>query len=195
MKPEIIAICGYIGSGKSQVAAILRKWGYKTVDCDQIARDISVRPDVVRQVVQLLGDGYVTEGKLNRSLIRERVFTDSNLLHAYQRLFFYEVRKALVKEAQNTQDILFVEIPVFDAFDFPWDGVWLVQCDKDKLTDRVCRRDGVSAENVAATVSNQRPPDEPTAVIHNDGNLADLEQNVRAALCATEITFPHIKRR
>lgn len=182
MKPDVIAICGYIGSGKSQVAAILRRWGYKTVDCDQIAKEISLRPEVVHGVEQLLGEKYVSQGMLNRPLIRQRVFADSKLLNSYQRLFFGEVRKELQREAENTQDVLFVEIPVFDAFDFPWNGVWLVQCDKDELTDRVCRRDGVSANSVAATLSNQHPPVAPTLVIRNDGTLAELEQNIRTAL-------------
>lgn len=183
MKPKVIALTGPIGSGKSQVARILRELGHKTVDCDIIARQIADDPEVVGQVAELLGEQYVSDGKLNRKLIRERVFADGELLSKYQSLFFGKVRDRLHGIVAQTESALFVEIPVFDAFDFCWDGVWLVQCDRDKSVERVTRRDGVAADNVSAILDKQRQP-APTYVILNNGTLSELEQAVTAALGA-----------
>lgn len=182
MKRKVIALTGFIGSGKSAVAHILRQWDYKTVDCDQIAREISDQSDVVARVGELLGEGYITDGKLNRPLIRERVFSDSELLARYQALFFDGVKKRILQLAANAQSTLFVEIAVVNAFDFSWDEVWRVDSDDANLFRRVSVRDGVTAENVAAIIGKQTPPITPTRVIVNNGTLADLEAAVKRAL-------------
>lgn len=182
MKPEVIAICGYIGSGKSQVAAILRQWGYKTVDCDELAREIADDPDVVRRASELLGEGYVVDGKLNRPLIRRRVFADSDLLGKYQSLFFDKVRARLQETAEQSDGVLFAEVSVWGAFDFPWHSVWRVVSDRSNLLERVQKRDGVSAKNVEEILSRQKPCDSAAYTIVNDGSLAELEASVREAL-------------
>ncbi len=187
MTPKVIAICGYIGSGKSQVAAILRQWGYKTVDCDRLARQIADEPEVVRQAAALLGDGYVVNGKLNRPLIRERVFADPKLLDKYQMLFFDKVRARLVELAEQSSDVLFVEIPVLDAFDFPWNEIWCVVSDREKLVERVQKRDGVTAQSVSVTLSWQKKCTSATNTIFNNGDLSALENAVRGALISSGI--------
>lgn len=181
MKPDVIALTGFIGSGKSQVASILRSLGYKTVDCDLLARQIADEPDVVEQVSQLLGERYVSDGKLNRKLVRERVFADKDLLAKYQSLFFDKVRRRLENIVEQTQDTLFVEIAVIDAFPFCWNGIWLVRCDPAQSVCRVALRDGVNEQSVLDVIASQREPT-PTCVIENNGTIADLENAVRAAL-------------
>ena len=95
MKRKVVAITGKIGSGKSAVACILRDIGYKTIDCDDLAKQVADNPEVVEQVKQLLGSKCVSSGKLNRKAIREIVFKDENLLRKYERIFFDEVKALL----------------------------------------------------------------------------------------------------
>ncbi len=180
MKPELIALTGFIGSGKSTVCSILREWGYKTVDCDEIARQIASRPEVVEQAAKLLGKEFVSDGQLNRAAIRAIVFDDGELLAKYQKLFFAGVRKCLEEIASRTQSVLFVEIQVFDAFCFPWNEVWQVRCNEDVLLGRVRLRDGENSR-VEAILARQRQI-QPTRVIVNNGDLEDLHAAVKAAL-------------
>lgn len=182
MRRNVIAVTGYIGSGKSSVMAILRQMGYATADCDVIARQVADDPQVVRQVAELLGEQYAPCGKLDRAAIRSRVFDDPDLLAAYQSLFFGRVRERLVQIAAQAQGALFVEIAVPDAFDFPWDGVWRVESDRDKLISRVCSRDGVPDSNVQAILSRQQQRIAATCTIVNSGSLSDLERSVKMAL-------------
>lgn len=182
MKRKVIALTGYIGSGKSCVARILRQWGYKTVDCDAIARQIADEPHVIAAIGELLGDEYVRDGRLDRSAIRQRVFADSELLDKYQSLFFDKVRVRLQQIVAETDGTLFVEIPVLDAFRFDWSEVWRVECSRDEILRRVAARDGVNAESIAATLSAQKPCSTPDRIITNNGTLAELEQTVDAAL-------------
>ena len=61
MKRKVIAVTGGIGSGKSTVINILRRAGYATIDCDELAREVAEYPEVAENVRNLLGDGYVIE--------------------------------------------------------------------------------------------------------------------------------------
>lgn len=188
MKRKIIAVTGGIGSGKSAVICILRNMGYDTLDCDDLAREVSARADVVERVGNLLGSEFVTNGRLNRSAIRSKVFADSEILQRYNGIFFGETRKLLSERidglnrraADNSP--IFVEISVFDAFTFDWDAVWLVECGLSERKRRVMERDGVSAQNVDDVISRQKICSEYTLTIVNDGSLELLETSVENAL-------------
>ena len=78
MKHKAIAICGYIGSGKSTVGNILRNCGCEVIDCDKLARQVADMPSTVDAVRDLMGDGDVLNGKLNRPYIRLRILTTTN---------------------------------------------------------------------------------------------------------------------
>ena len=190
MKPKVIAITGKIGSGKSTVACILRDLGYKTIDCDELAKQVATKPDVVKQVEQLLGSQCVANGQLNRKAIREIVFGDEKLLQKYQSIFFDGVKELLVTEidsfinntsTENDRKTVFVEIPVLNAFDYDWDEVWRVESSEKNCISRVTVRDNVSADSVCATLNSQKNYD-CTYVIENDGSLEQLKKSVHMIL-------------
>ena len=182
MRRKVIALTGGIGSGKSEVARILRTWGYETVDCDQLARQIGDSREVVAQVEKLLGSDCVSNGKLNRKIIRERVFADEILLRQYEQIFFSKVKQLLIERLKSTDGDVFVEIPVLDAFDFDFTEIWRVESDEAERIERVVARDGVSAESVKNTVSRQKTYNNVTRVVVNNGSLSDLTSAVQQAL-------------
>ena len=190
MKRKVIAITGKIGSGKSTVAGILRDLGYKTIDCDDLAKQVATEPSVVEQVEKLLGSKSVANGQLNRKAIREIVFGDENLLQKYQAIFFDGVKELLVTNidslqnitsAENDRQTIFVEIPVLNAFEFAWDEVWRVESSEKNCISRVTARDNVSADSVFATLNSQKNYD-CTYVIENDGSLEQLKKSVHMIL-------------
>lgn len=182
MKRKVIAVTGGIGSGKSEVCAILRDLGWKTVDCDQLARQVADDPTVISEVANLLGSQYVTNGVIDRKKVRETVFNNSEILQKYNAIFFERIRDRLSEIVAQTAGTLFVEIAVIDAFDFPFDEIWLVECDEQTRIERVTARDKVSAENVLGIVSNQHYGDGYALAIINNGDLAYLRQQVLDAL-------------
>lgn len=185
MKRKVIALTGKIGSGKSAVSAILRDLGCKTIDCDELAKQVAMSPKVVAQVEQLLGSEFVANGQLNRKAIREIVFGNKQLLNKYQAIFFDGVKELLASVIDNLQNdckTVFVEIPVLDAFDYDWDEVWRVESSEQNCVARVTARDGVSADNVLTTLNSQKAY-ACTRVIENNGSLEQLRQNVHSILC------------
>lgn len=188
MKRKVIAVTGKIGSGKSAVMSILRDMGCETIICDELAKQVADHPSVVKRVERLLGSDSVTDGQLNRKYIREIVFADENLLHSYEQIFFSGVKDLLTARVEYLQKNvtakdckgIFVEIPVLDAFDYPWDGVWRVDASEQATLSRVTARDNVSEESVLTTLSRQKDY-ECDCVIENNGNMDELAQAVKRA--------------
>lgn len=189
MKRKVIAITGKIGSGKSEVSRFLRDMGCKTVDCDVLAKQIADNPNVVAQVEQLLGCQCVVNGKLDRKAIRKIVFSDVNLLKQYQQIFFNGVKALLVETLAKLGDVkvVFVEIPVLDAFEFGWDEVWRVESSVQTCVARVTARDKVSEDSVHATLDSQKTY-ACDCVIVNNGNLEQLRQSVHMILSEKRLT-------
>ena len=183
MKRKVIALTGTIGSGKSEVARILRTWGYETVDCDLLARQFADSSEVVSQVEQLLGSDCVVDGKLNRATIRGKVFKDEDLLKRYGQIFFDGVRRLLTEAVQATHgNVVFVEIPILDAFQFDFAEVWRIESDRATQVNRVTARDKVPAENVFNILDRQKKYDDVTRVIVNNGSLDELTDTVKKTL-------------
>ncbi len=185
MTSKVIAVTGGIGSGKSTVINILRRAGYATIDCDELAREVAEYPEVAENVRNLLGDGYVTDGRLNRKAIRDRVFADEKLLARYNELFFDNTLRLLKARIEEIQGDVFVEISVFYAFEYHWDAVWLVTSDEAERKRRVMERDGVSANSADEIISSQKICSDYTVNIVNDGDFELLRRRVERAIAET----------
>lgn len=182
MTSKVVAVTGGIGSGKSEVCRYLQSLGYQTLDCDVLAREVSVRSNTVEQVRKLLGDDYIDNGQLNRALIRNRVFADKKVLSQYNAIFFAEVKALLDERLSKLNGVVFVEISVFDAFEYPWDEVWLVEANANNRIDRAMARDGSSREILQNIVNSQHICEVFTLKILNNGNLEELRRKVDDAL-------------
>lgn len=76
----IVALTGGIGSGKTTIANSFATLGVPLVDADVIARQIiQVGNPALRAIVEHFGSIILhADGSLNRSVLRERIFSDPN---------------------------------------------------------------------------------------------------------------------
>ena len=179
MKCKVIAITGQIGSGKSTVGKYLVQKGYSVIDCDSLSRIASTLPDVQQRVVCLLGKDSVVNGNLNRTYIRQLIFSDDNLYSQYNQIFLDKIKSLLTTAVddlacQQGKKLVFVEIPLIDAFSYNWDEVVLVTSPQSQRIQRVTLRDGVDASDVENISNRQNYVTQPTVTINNDGSLDAL---------------------
>ena len=179
MKCKVIAITGQIGSGKSTVGKYLVQKGYSVIDCDSLSRIASTLPDVQQRVVCLLGKDSVVNGNLNRTYIRQLIFSDDNLYSQYNQIFLDKIKSLLTTAVddlacQQGKNLVFVEIPLIDAFSYNWDEVVLVTSPQSQRIQRVTLRDGVDASDVENISNRQNYVTQPTVTINNDGSLDAL---------------------
>lgn len=178
MKRNVIALTGGIGSGKSVVGNYLRQKGFTVIDCDKLSRQVSTQPQVLNSVTDLLGEGYVTNGQLNRAKIRNVVFADKQLHKQYNQIFHTRIKQMLTQLVEQSNGTVFVEIPLIDAFDFSWQQIWLVQRPLNDRVNAVVQRDSVTPQNVVDIASKQTICSHPTEKINNDGSLQQLYYQV-----------------
>lgn len=181
MKRKVIALTGKIGSGKSTVAKMLAEKGFKVIDCDALSRQVAEDSDALHQVEALLGAESTQGGKLNRKFVREKIFANKNLHARYSEIFWKKIKELLTAEVAACSGLVFVEIPVLDAFSFDWNEIWCVECSVGDSIRRVTKRDNVSQESVLK-VLNLQSDCACTRKIFNNGTLADLQLAVENAL-------------
>ncbi len=187
MKRNAIALTGGIGSGKSAVGNYLRTKGFVVIDCDQLSRKVATEPQVLQQVASLLGADFVVDGQLDRAKIRNVVFANENLHQKYSQIFHNRIREVLIETIEQTNGVVFVEIPLIDAFDFHWQQIWLVERNLQMRIDAVTKRDNVTAQNVLNIISKQQITSNYTVKIDNNGTLDDLFKQVDTLLASNNL--------
>jgi dephospho-CoA kinase len=187
-----VALTGNIGSGKTTVAELFRRWGATIIDADQLVREIQGPGEpVLRKIAQRFGPGLIgSDGSLDRAALRTKVMADPAALADLNRIVHPEVhrrRLALLAEARTRGDRVVVsDIPLLFEADDPaaFDAVVLVDAPEPVRRARLLsHRDLSDAEAdrmIAAQLGSGHKRARSDYVIDNDGDLVALERAARA---------------
>jgi len=185
--PLLIALTGGIASGKSAVAELFAKLDVPVLDTDQIARDV-VAPGTpaLGQLVAEFGPEILdAQGRLDRSSMRERVFSDPQQRRKLEAITHPAIRAELARRsaaAGGDYQIHVIPLLVETGRAEAYDRVLVVDCPEEAQIERLMARDGTSREQAAeilsAQVSREERLDAAHDVIENTGTLADLQDFV-----------------
>jgi dephospho-CoA kinase len=184
----LIALTGGIASGKSAVAEEFAKLGVPVLDTDQIARDV-VAPGMpaLGQLVAEFGSEILdANGRLDRSHMRERVFSDPAQRRKLEAITHPAIREELARRsaaAGGSYQVHVIPLLVETGRAEAYDRVLVVDCPEEAQIVRVMGRDGASreqaAEILAAQASREERLNAAHDVIENTGTLADLRRFVQ----------------
>lgn len=189
MIPFNVGLTGGIGSGKSTVAALFENWGVTVIDADTIAHTISAPGEPGYQVItELFGaDILQPNGQINRTKLREAVFTDPTKKQQLESSLHPMIRQAMYTQADASQSPytilsipLLTETQQLDRID----RILVVDCPETLQVARAMQRDQQSEEQVKRIMASQN--DRKTRleyaddVILNDGDLEALSNEVDA---------------
>jgi dephospho-CoA kinase len=182
-----IGLTGGIASGKSTVANLFAAFGVTIVDTDLLSREV-VAPGspLLRQITDHFSMQVQSgDGSLNRQELRKRIFEDPEQRKWLEALLHPAIRELTdVRCEAATGPYVIVAIPLLveTAGRSRFDRVLVVDCDPDLQLARLMARDGTSREEALRMLAAQAPRAARLAVaddvIHNDGDLASLRDQV-----------------
>ena len=188
---KVIGLTGGIGTGKSTVSAYLNEKNIPVVDADQISREITAPGSpVLDDIRALLGDGVFREdGTMNRQKVASVIFSDREILTAYEALTTAEAVRRCQAEVEAYRQQGNCGMVVLDApllfecgLQSETDENWVVDADMEVRIARVMQRDGISRQAIMDRIRRQMPSEEKREladfVIDNSGSLTELHEQI-----------------
>ncbi|MGH2453611.1 MAG: dephospho-CoA kinase [bacterium] len=193
---RVVGLTGGLASGKSAVAAVLRDLGAHVISADAIAREIVVPGRAaLREIAEAFGPEIVgADGRLDRARLAARIFADPAARARLNAITHPRIRKRMRDEVDRLtrtlppQAVIILDIPLLldtaSRLDYPLEGVVVVGVDEATQTERLRRRDGLSADEARSRLGAQRPLREKVAeadwMIDNSGTPEETRRQVEA---------------
>jgi dephospho-CoA kinase len=197
---KLIGLTGGIASGKSTVAALLRRFGAAIINADDLSREV-VQPgrDAWKEIIDAFGPDILQEDKtLDRKKLRKIVFDNPEARKKLEAIIHPRVRALAERKisalAAAGSSIIVYEVPLlFENQIHLWlRPVIVVACDIETQKKRLLERDHLTEleaqQHLDAQMSLEEKRKLADYVIENDGNLEELEQQVRAVLQKIQAT-------
>jgi dephospho-CoA kinase len=191
---KLFGLTGGIASGKSTVAAILRRLGAAVINADELSREV-VQPgqEAWKEIVETFGsDVLQNDQSLDRKKLRKIVFHDPQARKKLEAIIHPRVRSLAEQRMRELaaagSSIIVYEVPLlFEGQIHLWlRPVLLVACDLATQKQRLRQRDGLTdieaQQHLDAQMALEDKRNLADYVIENTGSLDDLEQQVRAVL-------------
>lgn len=190
LKSNRTAVTGGLSCGKSSVCRILKELGAQVVSADAIVHQLlSSNIELGQQVIDLLGDDIVVDGKIDRAKVADIVFNDPESLEALEDVLHPHVYERIEKEYRELQDrlgtFLFVaEVPLLyeTQGEKAFDHVVAVIADREICLERFIEKTDEDEEAFENRMSEQMTMEEKAMkadyVIINNSGLAELKEVV-----------------
>jgi dephospho-CoA kinase len=183
-----IAITGGIGSGKSTVAKILKEKNYPVFSCDETYAQLVKDKNFLNILANEFGDILDVDGNLDRTKLSAVVFSKKEKLKKLNEITHPKIFEEMFKNAETFSGICFFEVPLLfeEGNEKFFDNVIVVLRDLETRISFVVSRDKINKDEVQARIKNQYNYENCNFakyyVIHNDGNLADLSNEIECIL-------------
>jgi dephospho-CoA kinase len=187
-------LTGGIASGKSTVAAILRRLGAAVINADELSREV-VQPGQAawKEIIETFGSDILQEDRsLDRKKLRKLVFHDSQARKKLEAIIHPRVRSLAEQRMRELAaagtSIIVYEVPLlFEGQIHLWlRPVILVACDLATQKQRLRQRDQLTdieaQQHLDAQMALEDKRKLADYVIENTGSLEDLERQVRTVL-------------
>jgi dephospho-CoA kinase len=185
----VIALTGGIGAGKSSAGSLLARLGAIHISADQLAREVLERGEEgYNQVLAHFGDQILVNGAIDRKLLAEIVFRDSDkrselekITHPLIQQRFKQIRNSLPPDSVVVYEIPLLAESADRISDF--DLILTIETEAEVRISRMAER-GFERQQVQDRMASQTSDANRRAIAHHvienngdrDALLRSLEQ-------------------
>ena len=200
---RVLGLTGGIGTGKSEVAAMLQAAGAKVIDADREGHLTYARGSMGwRRLVELFGDSVLGDDEeIDRRTLGRLVFSNPQAMAWLNAAIHPLIRERLIARLAEMRDEG-TEVAVVDAavlYEAGWDDltdeVWLVKADPGTVIPRLAEQRGLDAaearRRIEAQVRVHQAADRADVVIENAGTLQELRDKVERLWKARILPLRH----
>jgi dephospho-CoA kinase len=179
-----IGLTGGIGCGKTTVARLFAELGSPVIDADQIAHELVAKGQpALKQIDQQFDGGILhPDGSLNRSRLREIVFSDPAQKQKLESILHPLVYQSIQAELERLNaPYCIIAIPLLFETNMTHfvDRVLVVDCPVETQIARVRKRDQLSLERIRSIIDSQVSRDVRKS--HADDLIDNSESDYRLA--------------
>lgn len=173
-----LAVTGGIGSGKSYVVRMLAAMGVPVYDADSRTKGLYASDTgLLARLQDILGDGLLRNGVIDRGYMASRIFSDRRLLADVEAVVFPRViadfqrwkadQEQVLEGVPDAARFVIMESAVYlekPALKGTADKVLTVICPEEVRVERVMRRSAMTRAQVLERMANQWSDERRTAV-------------------------------
>lgn len=182
-KPFTVGLTGPTGAGKSYVCEIFRQKGFKIIDCDKIAHELTAKnAPILAELASEFGEDIVKNGELDRKLLASRAFDTKEHTKKLNSILHPAIAEKCKEEAQGLTVLdasqLFEANMQNDCY-----KVIGVLADEDVRIKRIIARDNITEQQaklrMSAQFDNDYFIDNCDYIIYNNGeDIAAQTDNI-----------------
>lgn len=182
-KPFTVGLTGPTGAGKSYVCEIFRQKGFKIIDCDKIAHELTAKnAPILAELASEFGEDIVKNGELDRKLLASRAFDTKEHTKKLNSILHPAIAEKCKEDAQGLTVLdasqLFEANMQNDCY-----KVIGVLADEDVRIKRIIARDNITEQQaklrMSAQFDNDYFIDNCDYIIYNNGeDIAAQTDNI-----------------
>jgi len=183
----VIGLTGNLGCGKSTVAGIFAKQGFKIIDADAITRELlAPGKKCIKKVAKVFPGVILNLSSINRSELAKIVFKNPRELQKLTDILYPEALKVVKSYISRYKNESFVILDAPLLFESGWDKFTdiniVVKAKRRQQIERAQKRLRITRSDVLRRLANQMPLKEKCdmadIIIDNSRDLIDTQNQV-----------------
>jgi dephospho-CoA kinase len=180
----IIAITGYIGSGKTTLARFIQKQGFKYISADSIGHELLKKEPIKKRLLKEFGKEILSNNRICRRKLGRLVFTDTKKLKKFNKIIHplleKEIKTRINKEKQAKNNVV-IDVALFKELKLQkiTDQVILIKSNKSLIYKRKTKYTKQQLTNI---IKNQNITNKYDFCILNNTTKQDLIRKTRKIL-------------